>query len=429
MLDLTPRSPIERAFRWVCTLLLGASIGVVAAQSFNSGNLIPEPGSVPAFPVEIDFILPESYQLDSIVDNSKWFPPPGDQGQQASCNTWALCYAAMSYWWNRADGRTYSPLDTADPATTYSPAYLFNILKQRSSPICTTGTGFSSVVSLAAEKGICTWQQMPYDKAANACQDPLPASALGGAVRSFRPQVVDIGKTDFRQWQYYLNEGRPIIIEISPDSTFRDGGYATHGDSMLYWHNNGDGTLLLGHTVVCTGYTGDSLFTCINSYGTHWGGHGYFTVTWDRLVHRCTDAHVLFNDTTGARDLLPVSFPEGDTLKGGIARKRIDQGQVLRTDLSLIRLASLAPAQRNAVVEVFRPAEKTLLHALHMRPGQTYAIYGDGKRTDYTYQRASLVGRWLKRSVRLTVTTTDARSDPYLAKRDALLRKLHVGMR
>ncbi|MBK9061540.1 MAG: C1 family peptidase [Flavobacteriales bacterium] len=417
-----------RSLRWGCLLLASIPLATMA-QIFTSGNLIPEPGSVPEFPLETDFQLPSHYELKDSVDNSRWFPPPGNQHRQASCTTWSLCYAAMSYWWNRADGRTYSPLDTADASTTYSPAYLFNLLKQEVCDPCSTGVNFKDIVRLATAHGICTWEQMPYDTALNACQEPVTLRARGSAAISFRPELMDIEKTDLHQWKYHLDLGRPIIAEIVTDSTFFYGGYATNGDSMLHWHYTGDENLLYGHAVVCTGYSGDSLFTFINSYGTHWGGHGYFTATWDMLIRRCTDAHVLMNDTSGTLELLPPEHSEQQASSGQVVHARLKPGQALPVGHTLVRLAGLGRSQRSAVVRSFELGNKNLLHTFHMRPAQAYTVYGNGKRTDYAYRRASFLGRWFKRPVRLTVTTTDAAMDAYLVRRDALLRKLHEGLR
>ncbi len=335
----------------------------------------------------------------------------------------------MSYWWNRADDRTYTPMDTLDLTTTYSPAFLFNLLKQRSSDPCTTDVSFVGIVRLARSEGVCTWEQMPYDTAVNACMEPVPTTALGAALQSLRPEIQDIEETNLKQWQYHLDQGRPIVAEITIDSLFIYKGYATHGDSMLHWRYTGIVPFYGGHAVVCTGYSGDSLFTFINSFGKHWGGDGYFTATWDILNRRCYGAHVLMNDTSGALELLPPERSAKRKPSGPVVHVRLKPGQTLTTDHTMVRLASLGRSQQSAVVRSYDLGNKTLLHAFHMRPGQKYIVYGNGKRTEYAYRRASFLGRWLKRPVRLTVTTTEAGPDPYLARRDALLRKVHEGLR
>ena len=158
---------------------------------------------------------------------------------------------------------------------------------------------------------------------------------------------------------------RPIIAEIVTDSTFFYGGYATNGDSMLHWHYTGDENLLDGHAGVCTGYSGDSLFTFINSHGTHWGGHGYFTATWDMLIRRCTDAHVLMNDTSGTLELLPPEHSEQQASSGQVVHARLKPGQALPVGHTLVRLAGLGRSQRSAVVRSFELGNKNLLHTFH----------------------------------------------------------------
>lgn len=398
------------------------------AQSGNPGDVIPDPGSVPAFPVESDFRSPPHHTFPDSVDISRWFPPPGNQRRQASCTTWALCYGAMGYAMNRSMGRTYTPLDTADPATTYSPAFLFNLLKQLGGDACSDPVRFEDIVALADSNGCCTWAELPYDTTLSACLDPLPLRTAQTTVYDRPPELFDIDPTDKHQWQYHLDQGRPIITEITIDSLFIYGGYATHGDSMLHWRLTGPVPFWGGHAVVCTGYTNDSTFTFINSYGKQWGGHGYFTANWDLITRRCYGAHVLMQDPTSA-DLLPL-VPEGpDSLNGEVVKKRIKPGKSILVNRTLVQLAAVTPDQQRAVVRVLRPSDHALLHTLHLHPGRTMSIYANGKRTDYAYSRPSLVGRWFKRPVRLTVTIADAAADPYLTRRDALLRRLHAGMR
>ncbi len=412
---------------WVC-VLLAVGPQMASAQPFESGVSIPKPGSVPAFPVEIDFQVPPDYVVKDTVDLSKWFPPPGNQRRQASCTTWALCYAAMGYFWNRADERTYTPLDTADPTTTYSPAFLFNLIKQGSNGSCGNGVSFASIAQLATENGTCTWEQMPYDTALTSCMAEVPLTVMGTAASSLRPQIVDIEKTNIIQWKYHLDMGHPIIVEIVPDSLFTQGGYATHGDSMLHWDSGKNGYLEYGHAVVCTGYCGDSLFTFINSFGTRWGGHGYFTATWEILTDRCTDAHALVNDPADLMALEPMLHQLKDSIAGPVVKERIKLGQVHVINRTAIRMDAIDKGRKSILLRLFDPAKQTLQNTLQMRSGQTYTIYESGKRTNYVYTRPALVGRAFLRRALLTVTTTDNVSDPFLQKRDAQLRRLHAAM-
>ena len=389
---------------------------------------MPEPGSVPAFPVETDFQIPPGYQAPKNVDLSKWFTPPGNQGRQASCTTWAFCYAAMGYFWNRADERTYIPRDTADPTTTYSPAFLFNLLKQRSNGSCDDAESMEEVVRLASTHGICTWEQMPYDTALASCTTEVPIAAMRTARTSLRPQLVELEKTDILQWKYHLDMGHPIIAVIVPDSVFWYRGYATNGDSMLNWRSGNNGPLGHAHAVVCTGYCGDSLFTFINSYGTQWGGHGYFTATWKMLHDRCVDAHALVNDTIALVALAPMLYEMPDSVMGSLVKERFKIGQVRVINRTAIRLERTGKGHRNVLLQLFSPADRTLQHSFEMRSGQRYSIYANGQRTTYLYSRPKLVARALHLRPQLTVITTETINDPYLQERDAQLRRLRAAM-
>lgn len=421
--------PHEKPLRALCVLIACASLTAAMAQPAISGATIPESGSLPVFPVESDLHLPPNYALPGSVDISRWFPPPGDQRRQASCTTWALCYGAMGYGLNRSAGRTYTPLDTADPVTTYSPAFIFNLLKQRGGDPCTDPSNFEDVVALADSNGCCTWEELPYDTTLSACQDPLPMRTAQTTAYDRPPKVLDIDPANKRQWQYHLDQKRPIIAEITIDSLFIYGGYATHGESMLHWHYTGPVSYLGGHAVVCTGYENDSTFTFINSFGKEWGGHGYFTATWDMIERRCYGAHVLMDDPILLTDLLPLLPAGTKNFNGPVVKKRIKPGAYFVVNRAPVQLAALRPDRELAVVRIYGSEDNTVRHTMYLRPGRSCSIYGNGIRTDYRYSKPWFLGGWFKWPIRLTVTTTNTAGDPYLARRDALLRRLHAGMR
>src|SRR5688572_30006141 len=84
--------------------------------------------SIPLVTVAIPSELPLS------VDLSRYFPPPGDQGEQNACIGWVLGYAIKSYWARRKWAQKNYPNGNAPawiepaPEDLFSPSYIYNRL-------------------------------------------------------------------------------------------------------------------------------------------------------------------------------------------------------------------------------------------------------------------------------------------------------------
>jgi hypothetical protein len=270
----------------------------------GAGALIPGPDWLPWAPVEEGDIGP--FTAPDTVDLSPYFPPPGNQHRQYSCVAWAWAYGVQSALDNAAHGRTYARTDTADRAYTYSPAYIFNELKQLTdSPVvCTSGIDINQQMALAVSIGNCTLLEMPYDTAADGCLNTVPgpvlSSVLGRVIAKPIATPVMLGKTNSRQWIAHLAAGEPLMVLFNVDRTsFIAAGFAAFREHRPFrWTGIGhDDSTMVGHAVACTGYRiahtpdqPDTVFTFLNSFGTQWGDTGYFTTGTDMLDQYCMAA-------------------------------------------------------------------------------------------------------------------------------------------
>ena len=82
-------------------------------------------------------------------------PPVGDQGNQGSCSSWAVSYAAGSI-------LAYSKYNNNWNNAKRSPAYLFNQYKVQQSD-GTYGSYISTIVNRQSIEGVCSLNQMPYN--------------------------------------------------------------------------------------------------------------------------------------------------------------------------------------------------------------------------------------------------------------------------
>jgi hypothetical protein len=394
--------------------------------------LLPDTAELPHITVEHWKGLPAGYVLPRQVDLSSWFPPAGDQGRQSSCVAWALSYGAMSYRKNRWDDRSYAPGTPVDSANTFSPAYLYNLItsfgrsptEAPSEQACLNGTDAETMLRLAMISGSCPLSVMPYDTTlASCCKDPtaeVMMTALGNQI----PPALILGNYAPEQWRYHLAEGRPIIVTIAADGDLVSGGDSAAGSAWYTWSWPPLDLEAFGHAVVCTGYSDDSTFTFLNSWGLGWGMRGYFKATLERLQQKCAGAFVIPTDSLHGWTAQPVGPPDKRVAQGGSVRERIKPGTYQEVNGRKVQLTGVGAADSHALVQLFDAGTDTVLRKVTMHAGQTYAVYGHGRSMHLTYAPRSAVGRWLQRPVRFTLHTVPADEDAWLRERNAAIERL-----
>lgn len=409
-------------------LLFVAFVHVAQGQypGYNAGIILPKKGSPVVLTKEANFILPKGYRLPPKADLSPHFPPPGNQHRQYSCSAWAMGYGLMSYRLNRLAGRTYKPTSTLDPKHTFSPAYLYNLMKWIDGSPCTSGCDMDKLAQYVALGGCCTWQEMPYDTALNSCKDRLADLAIEKeAMKQQTPPAVLLDGYNPAQWKYHLAEKRPIIMWFCMDTAFTRGGFRAGGDREFVWDLDTKCPRGGGHCVVCTGYDdADSTFTFINSFGPAWGHHGYFKATYHVLAARSGAGYVMTNDTARLGALNVADLPHDRTLSGVKVKSVMKVGDIHLVNDDKVSLRHVAKDHSTAVVHVFDTDSDTIPRTIHMEHERSYTIYQGDSTVTITYGKRNWLLRAFNRRVPVTITTGATAEDPYIMHRDEFLKSL-----
>lgn len=187
-------------------------------------------------------------------------PPVGDQGSQGSCVGWGTSntravhlYYAKNYtsWSNSTD--------------VLSAAYIYNQVKVNSD--CGSGAYIKDALNLLKNQGVCTYSSMPYVES-NCSKQPTSSQKQNASDKKITSWTT-IKKTDLTSIKQQLYDHHPVVIGISVDQLWENGGDKNH-----VWKKN-SGSTFGGHCVSIVGYD-DSMnaFYVQNSWGTGWGDKG-----------------------------------------------------------------------------------------------------------------------------------------------------------
>lgn len=187
-------------------------------------------------------------------------PPVGDQGSQGSCVGWGTStsravdlYVVKNYttWSNSTD--------------ILSAAYIYNQVKVNSD--CGSGAYIKDALNLLKNQGVSTYSSMPYVEG-NCAKQPTSAQKQNASDKKIASWS-SIKKSDLNSIKSKLAANHPVVIGISVDQLWEDGGDKNH-----VWKKN-NGSTFGGHCVSIVGYD-DAMnaFYVQNSWGTGWGAQG-----------------------------------------------------------------------------------------------------------------------------------------------------------
>ena len=209
-----------------------------------------------------------SSSLPQSVDLSGNFPVPGNQGTQNSCVGWAVSY--LKSYQERLEERWEFRTDTQ-----FSPAWIYNQINNGRDE----GSHPLHAMELVRSKGAATWATMPYDHADYLTQPSATAmdeakNFLGGEAKA----IVSV-----QQYKAALAHRVPFVLGIPVYRSM----HSISGSNPVY--NDLSGELQGGHAVVVVGYDDDRFggaFKVLNSWGSGWGGGGFFWIPYDTFRHR-----------------------------------------------------------------------------------------------------------------------------------------------
>ncbi|MEM8909556.1 MAG: C1 family peptidase, partial [Bacteroidota bacterium] len=241
--------------------------------------------------------------LPSSVNLIPQFPPIGDQGQLGTCVTWAVGYNIKTALSGMTRGLSTSQL--ANRANQYSPKDLFlAIPDQQKGPNC-NGTNFSQALNTLQDRGVASFQTVPYSALGNCSQANLQsnwnAEASQNKIKYWRkiePSVQSIKQN--------LANNVPVILGARLSDNFMSWNSSAVISSSTSFVNVGQHAY---HALVIAGYDDNKgpngAFRIINSWGEFWGDRGYIWIDYNYLITE------FCNSSIGEKPLFIAADEEG----------------------------------------------------------------------------------------------------------------------
>lgn len=226
--------------------------------------------------------IPSNYSLKSFS------PTPGNQGSQPSCVGWASGYGARTI--ANAIKNGWKDNTSLINQNTYSPSFVYNLIKMKGDDNCTKGSYIADAMKLLNSYGILSLKDFTYN-AAN-CKVVPTEYGLELAKKNTILTYERLAKWDnpvnlVGKVKKAIANQNPVVIGMQVSSSF----YKVKG-AWSGAHSGGLG----GHAMVVVGYDDNKYggaFEILNSWGTNWGNNGFIWVTYDAFKENTKTAYVL----------------------------------------------------------------------------------------------------------------------------------------
>jgi C1A family cysteine protease len=217
---------------------------------------------------------PASY---SLVDK---FPPIGDQGQYGTCVAWAVGYNMKTMVNGLSKG--YNSSDLASSNKQFSPRDLFTAIDDADKGADCNGTNFNFAFDLVQNRGIATLATAPYTTNLGTCSQSAvdPSWTQEAANYKFKwwrkiDATIDAIKEN-------VSQNVPVVFGARLADNFMAHNSDEVISSATSYDNVGQHAY---HAMIIAGYDDNKgpngAFRCVNSWGTGWGGDGYFWVDYN----------------------------------------------------------------------------------------------------------------------------------------------------
>ena len=209
------------------------------------------------------------------VDLSAYLPPVGNQGQTGSCAAWAVAYYYKTL--QEASPLQHNWIDVkTNTSHQFSPGFTYSQVSHQGGG-STEGDNYWIII----QQGCAPLSAMP----STGTMTQTPTFSQYEAALPFRAESAEVlwSLTELRQ---RLAQGDAFVIGIPvyPDLLGKGSGIYNRGYSYDY----------LGyHALAVVGYN-DSLkyadgkmrgaFKVVNSWGSNWGNHGYFWISYNTIL-------------------------------------------------------------------------------------------------------------------------------------------------
>lgn len=213
----------------------------------------------------------------SLVDK---FPPIGDQGQYGTCVAWAVGYNAKTTINGLVKG--YGPSDLASANKQFSPRDLFTAIDDASKGENCNGTNFNFAFDIIQNRGVATLATAPYTTDLGTCSQATldPAWTQEAAGHKFKWwRKIDATVGDIKK---NISQNVPVVFGARLADNFMSHNSDEVISSATSYDNVGQHAY---HAMIIAGYDDskgpNGAFRCVNSWGTSWGGDGYFWVDYN----------------------------------------------------------------------------------------------------------------------------------------------------
>jgi C1A family cysteine protease len=222
--------------------------------------------------------LPSSY---SLVDK---FPPIGDQGQYGTCVAWSVAYNCKTTINGIAKG--YGPSDLASSNKQFSPRDLFTAIDDANKGTNCGGTNFNFALDVVQTRGVATLATAPYTTDLGTCsQSTLDPSwtqeAAGFKIKWWRK--IDGSIAAIKE---NISQNVPVVFGARLADNFMSHNTDDVISSATSYDNVGQHAY---HAMIIAGYDDskgpNGALRCVNSWGTSWGGNGYFWVDYNFFMN------------------------------------------------------------------------------------------------------------------------------------------------
>jgi len=226
--------------------------------------------------------LPSNYSLKG------YCPTPKSQGQQPSCVGWAsgygartIAYAIKNNWKNNTAKINQN---------TFSPSFIYNIIKGKNDNACQRGSYIESAMKLMNLYGVLKLSDFPYtDK---SCKTGPSKYGLELAKKNKILTFERLAKWDHPynlvgKVKKAIANKNPVVIGMQVSKTF----YRVKGA----WNGVQIGKPG-GHAMVVIGYDDNKYggaFEIMNSWGNNWGNNGFIWVPYSAFKKNVKTAFVL----------------------------------------------------------------------------------------------------------------------------------------
>ena len=298
--------------------------------------------------------------LPSEIDLSAQMPPVGQQGEQASCVSWAAVYAVKSFYEQKKRNWSYdSPMSGGPGHHVFSPAFSQAYLGNRSK-----GVTFPEALDVLLNHGAVPWSEMPYSASNTGASVPTRLGQIAGQFRISGYRLLSSRSPESIKRQ--IAAGNPVMVGMLLYENLldlKDGIYA--GPS---------GKFMGGHSVVIVGYDDDrggGAFKVMNSWGNAWGMDGFGWISYDAMASLIRAALIIENsDLPEGQPALALPAP------GRLVASRGDASSEIQVQWDHVATALAYEIQRSAGDSDFKAigfATTTIFRDTTVDPGRTYA--------------------------------------------------------